>query len=181
MSQVLNFKLVILIALVAFSASCKKDNKAPAPKAPPSETTIIGNWKTICVSDPNSTTDAEIQRIKITQTTVELINEDYYDKKCTTLPTITSILNTYTKSDDLLVLSGATSVKVKISDPADVVAANSTSHCGFNNWQKDVEKEVIGHACSDDFKEANDLTYKLSGMSLIVTTEENKKFTTTRE
>lgn len=146
--------------------------------------TLIGNWKTECNIDTEAGVYESIQKVKINESTIEIIVEYYghSNNSCSQLSEINRHIHPYQKIGNQLVLGEATSVGIIFHVASDVVNFNAISLCEFNNWQVGVEKEVVNKNCIPeyDFTAGSDIDYSLNGSVLTMTDDHNNTISTTR-
>lgn len=147
-----------LIFLIGVGFGCKPVAKEGSDLLSPPDWTITGNWKSrqSCVyMSPSIYMNAWLV---YSETTFTEIFEVYTDSKCNHHSYTKEITGTYTTSVSQIsggAVSGYINVDLTLVSytmtPASTSAAvhlNHANFCGFNNWVKEVKKNVEGRTCS---------------------------------
>ena len=138
---------------------CKADEEETS-----TTTALEGTWKTACYTNSDNSTN--IDTLKFVGNVYTRKDQRYSDTACATVYKLEEIIYTYSEGSAVTFMSGNTGRYFKItlgstykttpqSDSA-VSAFNSSSKCGFSNWELNTAKD-----CDHDEDDAGSTLYGL--------------------
>ena len=143
-----NIFLIIILSLILFSCGEKEEAEEETNKE------LEGTWITSCVVDSGY---SHLYKIVVTGTNAVEIDEVHSDTSCATDAWKWEYSYNSLVIGDGVTFSDGTeghyytlkieSMKHTPQTSAVANAYNSASSCGYNNWAKDTEKDVIGLTC----------------------------------
>ena len=153
-------KILMIIILSLFLFSCGEKEEAEE------ETTseLEGTWKTACYTNSDNSTN--IDTLTFVGNVYTRKDQRYSDTACATVYKLEEIIYTYSEGSAVTFMSGNTGRYFKITlgstykttpqSASAVNAFNSSSKCGFSNWELNTAKD-----CDHDEDDAGSNLYGL--------------------
>ena len=153
-------KILMIIILSLFLSSCGEKEESEEETT----TELEGTWKTACYTNSDNSTN--IDTLKFVGNVYTRKDQRYSDTACATVYKLEEITYTYSEGSAVTFLSGNTGRYFKITlgstykttpqSASAVNAFNSSSKCGFSNWELNTAKD-----CDHDEDDAGSNLYGL--------------------
>ena len=155
-------KILMIIILSLFLSSCGEKEESEAEEETTTE--LEGTWKTACYTNSDNSTNIDTFTFAGNLLTVK--DQRYSDTACATVYKLEEIPVTYSEGSAVTFFSGNTgryftvtvgsTYKVTPQSASAVSAINSSSECGFSNWELNTAKD-----CDHDEDDAGSKKYGL--------------------
>jgi len=157
---------MIILSLVLLSCSKEESEEETI-------TELEGTWKTACYTNSDNT--SAIVTITMVGNVLTLKDEKHSDTSCATDYSLTESSHTFSIGDTgiFLITLGSTIKKTPQSTSA-VSSYNSSSNCGYSNWELNTAKDCTNEDAGDPIY----CFYQLSGNTLYVECNESSYPTT---
>ena len=158
-----NIFLIIILSLILFSCGEKEEAEEEE-----TITDLDGTWKTACYDNSDNSTN--IDTFTFVGNVLTVKGQRYSDTACATVYKLEEIPVTYSEGSAVTFMSGKTghyfkatlgsNYKTTPHSASAVSAFNSSSECGFSNWELNTEKEC---STGDDAGDTLFCLYQLDG------------------